>query len=243
MPLCVTGTTLNHKMPDSTMISNELPVCRSSTPFTIRTAVRISRLTCITFIVGSMLSDAALSYSMQHLLPVCIPWLSSHATSHKSIGWTETARTTVQAGLNWQHASRNYVTLIQTPERLGVLRCMDAADCAGDGGADWCSGGRDPACCLVNCMWAMMLSCCDIGLCNHAVNSVMDSAEQLKYSNLKAVVFMCDVSHAKLAAVVYIWCDLPHVGQSAASAVLTHTAVCTKAQAQGSLHMQHTVHR
>ena len=68
----LTGPTLNHRMPDSTMISKELPVCRSSTPLTNFTAVRISLLTCISFSVGSMLSDAALSCNTQqhtrHLL-------------------------------------------------------------------------------------------------------------------------------------------------------------------------------
>jgi len=43
------------------MISKELPLWRSSMPFTKRTAVRMSLLTCIKLIVGSILSDAALS--------------------------------------------------------------------------------------------------------------------------------------------------------------------------------------
>ena len=52
---------LNHRMPESTAISKESAVWRSSVPLTRRIAERMSLLTCISCIVGSMLSEAALS--------------------------------------------------------------------------------------------------------------------------------------------------------------------------------------
>ncbi len=83
---------------------------------------------------------------MRQQLPDVTSW-------HSNQVWeVETVEAVTATAGQGQHASKDYLTLTHTPDRLGVLGWVDAADSAWGCGACLCTELlAGSACCLVNC--------------------------------------------------------------------------------------------